>query len=243
MGGSVSVESQVGMGTDFIINVKTKSKPCKYELKPPELILQQAVFQIEDLSDHQKNFTFIEAPPDSCVKNHIIVEHEIPELPVINPNRRVSEMQQHIVRKIEELIAKNQHNDDSEKQIINSSDSESCNQNECKSNSAEEEKKADPIEEPVSLKCLVANDEALQLMVLGALLKKAGFEVTTAINGQAAYEEVFKSLRPDQKPFDLVVLDLCMPVTDGYEACTMIRNLFGDRIKNGILPSDPVQKS
>lgn len=80
-------------------------------------------------------------------------------------------------------------------------------------------------------------------MILGALFRKAGFEVTTAINGQVAYEEVLKSLHPDQKPFDLIVLDLSMPVTDGYEACTMIRNLYFNRKLNGNLPSVSLENS
>ena len=72
---------------------------------------------------------------------------------------------------------------------------------------------------------LIANDEMFQLVILEALFEKAGFKITTAINGQEAYEHYIKSLDDPSAKFDLVVLDLCMPVTDGFEACKRILSL------------------
>ena len=71
-------------------------------------------------------------------------------------------------------------------------------------------------------KCLIANDESLQLTILETMFERNGFEVVTASNGQAAYEEVLKTATFNSRQFDLIVLDLCMPVTDGYEACRLI---------------------
>ena len=62
----------------------------------------------------------------------------------------------------------------------------------------------------------------MQLTILEALFERAKFEVVTATNGQEAYEEVLKTTSRDERQFDLVVLDLCMPITDGYEACKLI---------------------
>ena len=56
-------------------------------------------------------------------------------------------------------------------------------------------------------------------------MENKNFEVTTAQNGQVAFEK-FRSCNN----FDLVILDLNMPISDGYEACQNIRNLFS--IKN-----------
>ena len=75
-------------------------------------------------------------------------------------------------------------------------------------------------------KCLIANDDYLQLTILENLFERQGFEVVTAQNGQSAYEEVLKTAAPNTKGFDLIVLDLCMPVTDGYEACRLIKAHF-----------------
>ena len=89
----------------------------------------------------------------------------------------------------------------------------------------EEEKVAEPavIAAPKKeFKCLVANDDPMQLMMLEALLERANFEVVTATNGQEAYEEVLKTTSGDLRQFDLVLLDLSMPITNGYEACKLI---------------------
>ena len=40
------------------------------------------------------------------------------------------------------------------------------------------------------LRCLIANDEEMQLEILKYMFEKAGMEVTTAINGFQAFEMV-----------------------------------------------------
>ena len=66
---------------------------------------------------------------------------------------------------------------------------------------------------------LVAEDEELILAVFQAILKKAGFEVTSASNGiQAA--SLFDA-SPDN--FDLLITDLALPGLDGEALATHIR--------------------
>jgi CheY-like chemotaxis protein len=48
-------------------------------------------------------------------------------------------------------------------------------------------------------------------------------EITTAINGHQAFELLSKTL-----DFDLVVLDLHMPISDGYETCSNIVKLYNE---------------
>ncbi|MCP4653497.1 MAG: response regulator [Candidatus Omnitrophica bacterium] len=60
---------------------------------------------------------------------------------------------------------------------------------------------------------LIVDDEPDILRVAVFRLKKAGFEVATAINGQEGLEMAKK-----EKP-DLIFLDLRLPVMDGYELC------------------------
>ena len=75
-------------------------------------------------------------------------------------------------------------------------------------------------------KCLVANDDPLSLSVLKTMFTKMKFKCSTARNGQEAYEKVKKKMNDLKDMFDLVVLDLNMPIADGYEACTNIKQLF-----------------
>ena len=58
---------------------------------------------------------------------------------------------------------------------------------------------------------LLVDDELPIRITLGDLLKRRGFEVTTADNGQAALDLIF------QRPFDVMVFDLKMPGISGIE--------------------------
>jgi two-component system response regulator MtrA len=63
---------------------------------------------------------------------------------------------------------------------------------------------------------LVEDDPSIrEIAKLG--LTKAGFHVTTAADGREGL------LHFRQTPFDLVVLDVMLPVLDGYEVCRQIR--------------------
>ncbi len=64
---------------------------------------------------------------------------------------------------------------------------------------------------------LVADDDAPILRLVRTKLQAEGYGVITAMNGQEAVE-LFERERPD-----IVVLDLMMPVMDGYDAMQQIR--------------------
>ncbi len=73
------------------------------------------------------------------------------------------------------------------------------------------------------VKCLVANDEVLQLQILQTSLKKSGFRVTPALNGHEAFEKARAACRETVcQQFEVVILDLNMPICDGYQACMQI---------------------
>jgi DNA-binding response OmpR family regulator len=65
---------------------------------------------------------------------------------------------------------------------------------------------------------LIADDEPNIVLALEFLMKKEGYEVQTAVDGESALHAVKKS-RPD-----LILLDIMMPNFDGYEVCQRIRS-------------------
>jgi len=72
---------------------------------------------------------------------------------------------------------------------------------------------------------LVVDDDAGSRRLTRATLSKVGFVVTEAANGQLAIEAM-----REQMP-DMVLLDVSMPVMDGFTACAELRRLpGGDRV-------------
>ncbi|MBM3254944.1 MAG: response regulator [Candidatus Omnitrophica bacterium] len=67
-------------------------------------------------------------------------------------------------------------------------------------------------------KILVVDDELDVLKVISFRLRKAGYEVITASDGQMALE-----VARENKP-DLMLLDIRMPILDGPEVCLRIKN-------------------
>lgn len=69
------------------------------------------------------------------------------------------------------------------------------------------------------MKILIADDELRLRKVVTLHLKKSGFEVVEASNGQQALD-VVESVNPD-----IIVLDIMMPEVDGLTACREIRKI------------------
>ena len=65
---------------------------------------------------------------------------------------------------------------------------------------------------------LVVDDTPANIQTLAAILKEQGYQISVATNGQQAIE-VIEKVQPD-----LVLMDVMMPVMDGYDACRQIKS-------------------
>ncbi|VAW93122.1 Serine phosphatase RsbU, regulator of sigma subunit / Serine-protein kinase RsbW [hydrothermal vent metagenome] len=67
------------------------------------------------------------------------------------------------------------------------------------------------------MKVLIVDDDVTNRMVLKAMLAKDGYDVVEAKNGQQAVDVY------DDQELDLVLMDVMMPVLDGYQATRIIK--------------------
>ena len=94
-----------------------------------------------------------------------------------------------------------------------------------------EEQKAATERSIKGLKILLAEDNALNMEIAEFMLQNEGACVCKAWNGQQA-AEIFENSRPYE--FDAILMDIMMPVMNGYEAAERIRSL--DREDAKVVP-------
>ncbi len=66
-------------------------------------------------------------------------------------------------------------------------------------------------------KVLIVDDSGANRLLLGSILKKSGYDITEAVDGQQALERAFDA------PPDLILLDIMMPNMDGFQFLPALR--------------------
>ena len=69
---------------------------------------------------------------------------------------------------------------------------------------------------------LLAEDSVDNQRIISLILRSAGFQVTVAENGQVACEKALAALQ-EGKPYDMILMDMQMPVMEGCEATRRLR--------------------
>ncbi len=82
---------------------------------------------------------------------------------------------------------------------------------------------------PLSGHVLIVEDNEINQMLIAAYLDQFGLSHDTAVNGEEAVEMV------QERTYDIVLMDIMMPVMDGIESTKQIRALSGPAAKTRII--------
>jgi CheY-like chemotaxis protein len=81
---------------------------------------------------------------------------------------------------------------------------------------------------------LLVEDNDINALLARRMLEKANCEVRLCVNGREAVDVMAQRLEGSGPAFDLILMDVHMPVLDGLEATRIIKGLYAGQPKGGL---------
>lgn len=261
LGGTITVSSKKGEGSEFVVDIPCKiSKKCLKKEHPAELrgkkvlVVDENRDSCDSICDMLSDIGMIpeykhigdeaverarEALDSGDKFDAYIIDLLLPNTDGINTARRIRE----IVGNNEPVIIVSAYDwSDIETEARNAGVNAFCSKplfiSEIEKalssnfdNSSQSLSKKEEIEYNFSGKrLLVVEDNKTNQLIAVSILESAGFEIELAENGEIAVNMVKNS---EQGYYDAVLMDIQMPVMNGYEAAKAIRG-FDDKRKANI---------
>ncbi|MBQ9009661.1 MAG: response regulator [Clostridia bacterium] len=259
MGGTISVNSEKGKGTEFIVTIpcRLSGAPADRELVPELQGLRALV--VDDDTDACLNVCSMlrsiglksdwtcsgkealvrakEAMTQADAFDTFIIDWQMPDLNGIEVVRRIRSL----VGDDRQIILLTAYDwGDIEEEARTAGVNAFCSKPVFRSELTRvlsapfrekpKEKEPENTVDFTGRRILLAEDNDMNQLIAQAILTEAGFEVTIAGNGAEALRFMRES---PAGTFDIILMDIQMPVMDGYEAARLIRAL-DDKVKADI---------
>ena len=255
LGGTIECESALGKGTTFTvsIDVEIADKPVEEMVLPPmkilfadddEILLTTAKNTLEGLGARIETATSGQEALNMVVDNHrtddrykvVILDWKMPDIDGLEVARLIKQKIDHDIPII--MVSSYDWSDIEEsakeigidgfiyKPLFKSKVYEQI----ATALNLEREKK-ETVEEAtdlVGLNVLVVEDNDINWEIISALLKMKGVVSSHAENGAVAVNLI----KEHEQDFDLIFMDIQMPVLNGLEATKQIRQLDSDYARN-----------
>eukprot|EP00347_Sterkiella_histriomuscorum_P019508 403341364 len=244
MGGSVRVESEKDKGTTFIMSLKTKCNIVSKERAKkimqkiygfesvPDLVIEEA----DDINQSRQQYDFSHGQTQTIQEG-------------FQQNNKKPKKSKKNDQKIKQFKSFNPYIEEESKGnglkiglrgLLQMPSAIDCEDNFSPLNYSQQHQDYQPLT-PIAksnkrvispnsrakkFKALIANDEVFQLMIIMRVFQQSNFIVDDAENGLVAVN------KSKIKHYDVIILDLNMPIMGGIEACKKIRSESGSGIQD-----------
>lgn len=192
MGGRITVKSEPGVGSIFLIAVPIKQEErAEKAMKPPA-----PAEAIQDPSNQTRPLPAPAAP--------VVTPRPVPTPTAPQPSHDNHAMRSLFPTETPSYSARDDERDIDEPRM--------------------DERGSDTGSNYAELDILIVDDNQTNHLVVGSLLEDVVGNIVTAMNGEEAIEALEERAKSNKPMFDLVLMDIHMPVMDGIEATLAIRS-------------------